>query len=223
MAYKSMNDRGRRDALPDFLRAADQLPGLVCTIIVDKSYKWMSSSPTVLKAVTDRVQLQGSWGAPAFEMMARVVLLWSVILGRVSQKDQSVAWVTDEDDIVANEGRLADFLTFASRFSGMFVSGQMNRLDVNTTAVDQGDCQFEDVVSIPDLCAGALCEVANNWVVRGETPARRTFEWDQSNNKAKFLSDWYFARPERLRRLAILVAAEPDGHASVQKILPQAD
>ena len=221
MAYKALNDRRRQQALPDFLRAADSLTGLLCTVAVDKSYKWMGSSPSVVQTLTRQGVLTARWGAPAFEIMSRVVMLWALLLSCVCRPEQHITWITDEDDIAANDDRLTDLLEWAGRYSNLFINHKMGELAVNTTAIDTGDRGFEDFVSIPDLGAGMMADVANGWIrLPGERELPK-YEWRSAAVKAEYLCDWYFAKTGALRKLAIAITREPTGQMRVQRIWPE--
>jgi hypothetical protein len=220
MAYKALNDKKRQEALPSFLDAADTLSGIICTIAVDKNYMWMATSPTTIKLLTHMGTLVGKWGSPAFETMCRVVLIWSAALGCISTPAQHVTWITDEDDIAANDDRLTDLLNYAGRMSGLFTAGKMGELAVNTTAIDSGDRGFEDFVSIPDLCAGMMADILNNSALQDVESVGQKYLWKNMSGKGGYLCDWYFGPTGSLRRVAILIVKRPNGGMLVQRIQP---
>lgn len=80
MAFKSLNDRHRLEALPCFLRAADSLCGLLCTVAVHKSYARMATGKNSLAVWRRHRRLKGRWNATAFEQMMRIVLIWASLL-----------------------------------------------------------------------------------------------------------------------------------------------
>lgn len=219
MAYKSLNDRLRQDALPMFLSAADTLTGLICTIAVDKRYQWMATSPKTLAILVQQKTLVGKWGAPAFEAMGRAVLIWLSMLEILCSTNQNISWILDEDDIAANDGRLTDLLEYAGRISSLFINSPMKELAINTSAIDTGDRGFEDFLAIPDLCAGTIADIVNNWLPLSLKDVDQNHVWQASHPKADYLSDWYFAETARLRRIAIAIMSTPEG-MRVQRINP---
>lgn len=216
-SYKTLNDGMRSKALEPFLQVAELLSGTIVTVAVDKRMQWMSTSPTTVETLVKLGVLSGQWGPRAFELMSRVTLLWSLGLAAVCRPDQHVTWVTDQDDIAANDKRHTDLLNWAGRMSSLFIGHSMRRLDVSTTSVDDGSRGFEDFVAIPDLCAGMFAELVNSAVVAVDADGVNRFDVSASKGKAATLSRWYFGSPMKLNRVAVLINRHADGTGMVSR------
>jgi hypothetical protein len=225
MEFKSLNDRQRSEALPCFLNAADSLCGLLCTIAVDKSYTRMATSPNSGTVWAQKVGLKGRWEGRAFEEMSRVVLLWSFILSHLARGFQAVTWITDQDEIAANDDRLTDLLEMAGRLSSSFLREPMLELAVNTTAIDDGSRGFEDFVAIPDLAAGAFAEVAGKWTEQpgDESASSQGCVIPNLSSKAEYITDWLASQGGPLRKVAVLVRTLRDGRRIIHRVTSMSD
>ncbi|MBL8877541.1 MAG: hypothetical protein JNG88_00350 [Phycisphaerales bacterium] len=225
MAFKSLKDRHRAGALTCFLNAADSLCGLLCTVAVDKRYEWMASSPNTVKVWGERAGLKGRWDPATFEEMSRVVVLWSFILSHLVRGHQAVNWITDQDEIAANDDRLTDLLEFAGRMSSFFIQKPMLELAVNTTAYDDGTGGFEDFTAIPDLAAGAFAEVATRWPSLPIEPIAtpKACVISDLSPKSDHINDWLSSSGGLLRKVCVLLRVLPDGRTLIQRIQSTSD
>ena len=87
--------------------------------------------------------------------------MFAVFLSLWSRPRMNVTWITDEDEIVANDKRLDDIHQIAARLVSRYVPHNMGVFAMNSTTIDGKDRFFEDFVSISDLAAGMLSEVAD--------------------------------------------------------------
>jgi hypothetical protein len=90
------------------------------------------------------------------ERSLRVVHLVSFFLAGLSAPGQDVFWITDEDDIVANEVRLRQLVNVFARISGHYVAHGLRHLRIGTSRSDTGRRDIEDLLSVADLAAGSL-------------------------------------------------------------------
>src|SRR5262245_23486346 len=93
VAFKELRQASMAKALPDFLRAADLLPGLLFTLVVDKKVpSVISSDPKTREAIRGQLAALGfqSWhSAEDAERLIRVlhsVCYWLCLLGRDGMK-----------------------------------------------------------------------------------------------------------------------------------------
>jgi len=105
MSYKRMNDGVRQRALIPFLNAADTCAGMCCVFVVHKSLERMSTTSRSLSMWQESVGTQGRWGQSAFETMARISHFFSLLLSVASKAHQHITWITDQDEIAANDDR----------------------------------------------------------------------------------------------------------------------
>ena len=220
MAFKSLNDFQRANALPYFLSAADSLCGILCTVAVDKSYTWMATTPDTVGMWKLRRPLHARWTPSTFEQMMRVTLLWSFILSYLARPYQNVTWITDQDQIAANDDRLSDLLEIAAKISGSFNRWPMRELAINTTAIDNGDRGFEDLVAIPDLVAGAFAEVASRWEIDKAHDHRipHNHAIDTLSPKSCLITDWHSYKGGLLRKVAVAIRKIPNGKMLIHRI-----
>lgn len=207
MSYKRLGDGVRQKALLPFLHAADTLDGLCCVFIIHKALERISTSQRSLSIWQDLYGLRGRWGKPAFEAMARISHFFCLLLGVASKPHQHITWISDQDEIAANNDRLDDVHQFAARIAGLYMDHPLGEFAMNTTAVDTGDCAFEDFVAVPDLIAGAFADIVTIWSKQPAWPngGDLALAPDDSPAKANAISTWFCAQSPSLRRCAILI------------------
>lgn len=159
--FEQLRSGDMKRALPLILRAADQIPGLLFTLVVDKRVPSVIGIDENIDAAL-RAHLTGlgfrSWdskGQP--ERLARVlhsVCYWLALLGREGMK---TLWMTDNDSIVGKS-------SFAGEFSGVYAGAlsvfNAPEFEIIGTAksftVENTQPYPHELVSVADLVAGAL-------------------------------------------------------------------
>ena len=212
MSFKFLNDAQRRRALLPFLNAANLFDGACVVVVVHKDLKRMSTSPSSVEIWKSIRGLKGNWRPSAFEAMARVAHFFSLLVAEFSRPHQHVTWITDEDDIVANDDRLTDIMDLAASMAGLYADHPLGEFAMNSTQVDEEERYFEDFVAIPDLVAGAFAEVVNVW---SRDP--RWYEGgdlflmpDKLTRKANIVSTWFCDASPALKRAVVLVDRHDD-------------
>jgi hypothetical protein len=204
MAFKNMNDIHRRRALTPFLEAAEYLEGHVVVVAVTKKLCHMSAGPASMEVWQGLHGLQAKWDLRAFEQMTRVAHFFSMFLGEWSSPGMDVTWITDEDSIVANPGRLDDVHQFAARMSGIYVPHQLGTFAMNTVSFDAKARGFEDFVAIPDLAAGMVAEALSVRLSHKEGHPSQYGAEDLSD-KSHVIADWFWHRSGPLKKICILI------------------
>jgi len=217
MSFKYMNDCYRRKALSPFLQAAKELRGLLATIIIDTRIKALFADKKALEhRVKDNV-LRSKWKLPDFENMIRVAFFVSYFLSWLGRPEQEILWVTDQDQVVANERREEDILHLSSRFLTFLAEDPHFSVDFSTTAVDSDDRGEEDIAAIPDLVVGAICETLHLsqsvpcWPYYWQTPEGIT-------PKTKTVLEWVCGPDKKLNELTILFAPNSDSGFTIRKL-----
>jgi len=205
MSFKNMNDGRRRRALVPFLEAAEYLQGHVVVVAVTKQLEHLSSTPTSMQFWRDSHGLDAKWDPKAFEQMVRVAHFFSMLLGVWSSPGADVTWITDDDSIVANAGRLEDVHQFVARLSGLFVPHDLGVFAMNTASSDSESCGFEDFVAIPDLAAGMIGEVLSATRSQGQGRPNE-YRPEALSSKSITIADWFWHRSGPLKKLCILVS-----------------
>jgi hypothetical protein len=202
MSYKALNDRLRCQALLPFLSAADLIPGLLATVLVDKAYA-RSFELTPM----DRAELPpeiAGWPRHVILRMMFVAHLGALFLAGLSNSGQNALWFTDNDDFVANDDRVLRLTPLLAGIVGRYSEQAMGHFRFGTMKCDNGDLMIEDLASLPDLACGALGEVPT----RGLLPRNSAIQIplrDHLPAKALAILNWIGASERPLRRLTFVV------------------
>jgi len=100
LSYKKLGDRQCAKMLLPFLSAANYLPGIVATFLIDRRIK--SFFRVARDRTEDLVVDPTTWKPKAFEKLLRVAHLGSLLIAGMSCERQNILWVTDHDAIAAN-------------------------------------------------------------------------------------------------------------------------
>ena len=157
MSCKGLNDSRKRSALLPFLRVADSLPGVLVTVLVEKKY---SATMAIEEADHDQLPLAvQSWPASTIRKFVWAMHLGALFVAGLSRPFQNLWWITDQDAIAANDGRLIGATPIVAGILTQYCSRDMGHLRFGTTACDNGDLFLEDIAAITDFAAGALSEI----------------------------------------------------------------
>lgn len=208
LSYKALNDVRRRRALLPFLEAANLIPGILVTVLIDQSVRTAFERDDPIEQEALRAQLLPGWSAPVVERALRVVHLVSFFLAGLTAPGQDVLWITDEDDIAANEARLRQLVDVFARVSSHYLPHDLRHLRIGTARSDTGRRDLEDVLAIADLAAGALQETVK---VQG-VPSGGFWLPPPTRVPAKTrsISDWFSDGTASLRRLVYVLDEAPD-------------
>ena len=156
ISFKTLNDRHRQSALGPFLNTANQIRGLLLSVAIHRSLQSVFKTHGKLeKTDLNSPELEG-WKPTTAERALRVIHLASLLVRGLSRTGQDLLWMTDEDDMVANERRLRSFVNLFATISGHFIPHTMGNVRIGTTVSDTGRRDVEDYIAICDLAAGAL-------------------------------------------------------------------
>ena len=222
LSFKALNDRIKRQSLQPFLGTIRYLFGSCVSIAVHKRYSNMASGKLTLDFWRQVHGLNAEWRPAAFEQMVRTVHLFALLVGRFSKPHQDITWITDEDEIVANENRLTDTMDFVAQFSKLHIPHKLGVFAMNTSAYGGVGRAFEDFVALPDLVAGALAEYLSvrclqaDWNQEGDLPLMP----DLLSPKTELLCSWLSSSDtDGLSRSIIVVDQFMDGFFRVKKIV----
>jgi hypothetical protein len=214
--YAKLADRRKTAALRKFLAAADSLHGLVAVVLVDKAIRDLFESkpwdrPTYVEGISERT----------LERMLLVVHFLSVFLAGLSRQGQNVIWITDEDEIAANDARLLQLTNVMGNVCSHYLRHSLGHLRCGTTRSDTGILDIEDLVSIPDLAAGAMAELSSAYKNTGGFPSNgltlplpRALRW-----RARLVTDWLATRPAGLRRFVFAIERGEDYPALTMRVI----
>jgi hypothetical protein len=202
MSYKALNDRQRRLALLPFLSAANRIPGLLTTALVNKRV-----SRRFKVTAEDRNQFPSpiaGWPHQVLQKLTFVAHLGALLIAGLSSTGQDVLWFTDNDDFVANDQRAIDLTPLLGGIISGYIGHDLGHFRFGTMKCDAGDLQIEDLTAIPDLIAGAACEIPLHFVNLTHTAIKVPLR-DHVSAKGLTILDWMGCRHMPLKRLLILI------------------
>jgi hypothetical protein len=213
MCYKGMNDRRKVSALLPFLDAANAVAGALVTVLVEKEF-----ASGLRLGEGERDSLPGTvrpWPVPLLRRFIWITHLASALVAGLSAKGQNLIWITDEDDIAANDRRIIEATPLVAGILSDYLAHDLGHMRFGTTKCDSGDLFVEDFAAIPDLAAGALVEIPKAGVVhRGyglRTPLR-----GRVPPKALNILSWLGARQISALRKVSLVVTKGDSSKQVR-------
>ena len=129
--------------------------------------------------------------------------------------------MSDEDAILANQDRTKDALMLFSAFAEQYVDKNLGDLGQGTTIYDDSDRIHEDIVSIPDLSAGALSElftsIYNSQGKIGFGLYNRVPE--NISPKSDPIISWIGCRRGNLKKLVLLFEPAENGMFGISYVL----
>ncbi len=207
MAFKNLNDRERREALPHFLTAANTIPGLIVNILIDKRIRSLFSKSGMIDRNQPELEPYSHWRNGTFEKMFRVVHFIGFFVAGLSRSHQDLIWMTDEDEIAANAQRLRELTDIFIIVASNYLSYSLRHFRCRTTKSDDGSRQIEDLASIPDLIAGTLTEVFTAQQSEGLMPTSYLIVPITRNlsRKAIEIMSWFADSLQPLKRLVYVI------------------
>lgn len=161
MIVKHMKDRVRLDVMPRLLSAADTISGLLLVVLIHKSVGRLFTPSVDVSFLDEQLKPIATWPPSTLERALCACNFVSLLLAGLSRSGQHVLWITDADDMVANELRHRQFVHLFGAVSSSYLDHDLGHLRIGTTASDTGKRDVEDFVSIADLAAGAVCDTLN--------------------------------------------------------------
>jgi hypothetical protein len=215
MGYKSLGDRRRSRALVLFLRAADTIPGLLATFVIDKRIQTLfQEHPDGLGC---HLVARETWRTGSFEKLLQIGHLGALLVSGLCAPEQHVLWITDQDEIVSNITKHREATAVIGNCLNHLVNHQMGHFRFGTTQSDTGRRDLEDLASLPDLAAGSLADVASVMALRGGFPPKGYLRKpdDVTPQKAITILGWLSERRHTLKKIVICIEfVAPDGYKS---------
>lgn len=208
IGYSRLGDRRRRAAVAEFCVCSNAIPGLSVSVVVDKRIEsifkptgwYMPSTVKMGERAFDR------WRPAVFERALRAAYFVALFLAGVSAPGQNVTWISDEDDVAANENVLADLVSILAYFHSQLSAHPLGQVRVGTTAhfnVDRS--MVEDLTAIADLIAGGVSELVGSY--GGDIPLCDVIALAPEHLpvKARGLVGQMFSREARLAKLIFTI------------------
>ncbi|WP_140793852.1 hypothetical protein [Myxococcus xanthus] len=213
MAFKSLRDKRRADALVPFLRSADCIPGVLATFLIDRRIKtvFMKTPP---EEIEDPNLSPETWNPKVFEKLCLLGHIGGLLVSGLSAPYQDVLWITDEDEIAPNkEQHYRAAKVIGTQMLG-YSPHNMGHFRLGTTKSDTGKLDLEDLVAVPDLAAGAMADVLDELYKNKSMPQDRFLipPSKTTSSKALKIAGWMAERDRFLKRLVFFVEfVPPDG------------
>ena len=212
-SYKALADRKRSFLLPQFLKAADLIHGLVVVILVDKSIDSLFNEHGRITTSDPEIRSFLGWTPHVIEKLLRICHFLAFFLAGLSREHQDILWITDQDDVVANLDKHEKFVDTFSIIVSHYLNHTLRHIRVATTASDTGKRDVEDFVAIADMAAGAVCEALNAYRRADLLPVPELVlpVPNNINKKAVQLMNWFSDSGNKsLKRLVISFEPKPD-------------
>jgi hypothetical protein len=210
MSYKGLNDTNKKQALFPFLLAADHIPGLSVTFLINKKLDSLFAKTGKFDIQTMGLHQFQHWSNYSFEKLLRVLHFISLFIAGLSGPGQDVLWFTDQDDIVPNSSRLSEVSGVLRDISSHYLKHDMGNLRCGTTQCDDGSRFIEDFAAIPDLVAGALADaLTNNPTEIDPKSVGLTSRLVNISHKSQQIIAWFTDGTSSLRRLVCVIDPMP--------------
>ena len=207
LSFKKLGDRNRQAALVPFLQAANEIEGLCLVVAVRKTVERLCVDTKLAKQIADRLAFSKIWKTHEFERMTRITHLIGLLIGGLAKEGQNISWISDEDSLFANESVTQDMKQMLVRFSSHYAKRNLGKLSLGTVAIDEGDRFEEDGAAVPDLVAGATCEIltrlsdASGGRLR---PGIAIPYYGEFTAKTEVLRSWLAYSQSRLRKVCVV-------------------
>lgn len=221
ISYKQLSERVRRRALIPFLNTASTICGNVITILVDRRIKsfMKGGANAIAKAFPDCFSPKTKAGTT--EKMFRLSCFISMLTAGLRRENQRSLWISDDDETLHTYdrreqiARLNSYLTF-----GMTQWRQPADMEFGTTAMPYVPTWAEDAASIPDLIAGASCQLSRilPTYCGSETWTRIIPSNSVEDARARVIGNWMATAQNQLHQILLRLELDNDGepHTSAQ-------
>lgn len=157
VSYKNIRKHKKLlEALPDYVAAISEVPGVVLTFGFDKC---------LMPGVGSRDDSLLAQELTLFDPRVQghvlaVTYLFAFIVAGVAAPGQKVHWVSDEDDMLANQRALNATVRIAYSFCACLTKRSIG--GIRLTSLKGRPRAWVDLAAIPDLAAGSLARVIND-------------------------------------------------------------
>lgn len=223
LSFKALNDGARRRALLPFLLMADEIEGALIVIAVDKR------CDSLFQPTSDDADLSliKAWKPAVHEHLMRVMHLSALCVSLTSKPDQNLLWICDQDDVASNDTQIIALTKLFGHIWAQMTEHNMGHLRLGSTRSDDGSLALEDLTAVPDLAAGAACEVLSLMRRQGVFPVRGIYNRLPLglSRKTHRLLRWFSVTDRPLKRFVVVIdeGAEGASTATLLKLAPIPD
>jgi hypothetical protein len=216
MSFKALNDNAKRRALLPFLLMADEIEGALVIVGIEKSHGSIFSP----QDSNNYRNLTGAWKPAVHEHLMRVTYLSALCTALMSVPRQNLIWICDQDDVVSNDNQIVALTNLFAAVSSHMMSYNLGRLRLGCAKSDNGSLQIEDLVAIPDLAAGAACELLSCFTRQKIFPVTGLYNRMPIGLSAKAhrLAGWLSVSDRPLKRFIVAVRSDEGGTCRVTSL-----
>ena len=209
MSFKNLKDRQRDKALHPFLNAANIIPGLVITFLVDKRISTLVGDNQV-DLDNNLVQVFGVWKKAVLETLLKIMHFNCLMISGLSRENQDIYWVTDNDDFTSNDVLLNFSTNIFAHFINHYLSHNLRHIRFGPLKyTDDGSRKLEDFCAIPDLVSGTLSEICTGYNKLGVKFHERLIipRLESISTKSKRIMNWLSDDKQNLKRLTCMISS----------------
>lgn len=212
MSFKRLGDTQRKNALLPLLDAANSLHGLSFSLALNKKCKSVFAESPPLDLNNPEFEMYRKWKPAVLDKAFLILHVLGLLLAGLAAPKQDVMWFTDEDCIAANDERVCELTHLFACVISQYLTFDLGHCRCGTSRCDNGSLQIEDLLSIPDIIAGAIAEQMQDrkinpidgskifWIHRGDF-----------SEKTRNITWWYSSSKQPLKRLLCVVDPSVDG------------
>jgi hypothetical protein len=213
LSFKALNDGVRRRALLPFLLMADEIEGALIVVAVDKK------CDSLFQPASDDADLSlvEVWKPAVHEHLMRVMHLSALCVSLISRTDQNLMWICDQDDVASNDRQIIALTKLFGHIWAHMTQHNMGHLRLGSTRSDDGSLALEDLAAVPDLAAGAACEVLSHMRRQGVFPVRGIYSRLPLGltGKTQRLLRWLSVSDRPLKRFMVVIDEGAAGKSTV--------
>jgi hypothetical protein len=162
IAFKDFRMGSMQAALPQYLILLDNfVQGFLFTVVVDKGITTLFTGTEekdkahLVKALRDNNL--GDWKPKTAEKLTRVVHIAAFLVALLVENEQKVCWVTDNDEICANEEMHKKLLELFCRAIGLYAGSESERMQVGgATPFKEKNIETLDLLSATDVVSSSI-------------------------------------------------------------------
>jgi len=216
LSFKALNDSARRRALLPFLLMADEIEGALIVFAVDKAHDSLFSP----RDENADLSLIEAWKPTVHEHLMRVTHLSALCTTLVSKPGQNLHWFCDQDDVASNDKQIIALTRLFGHVWSQMTEHDLGHLRLGSTRSDDGTLALEDLAAIPDLAAGAACELLSHMTRQRLFPVPGLYNRIPLgiSGKTERLTQWLAVPDRPLKRVVITIQATAPGRSTASRL-----
>jgi hypothetical protein len=196
-SYKDLSDKVLKHPYNDFITLANSVNGILLSVAINKKlhldFNYDNKNEYFLFLSKQKFK--------NIRKILTISHLSAMFLAGVVVQNQDIMWITDNDNIVANDEFTIQLTSIVASLISKLVDFNFGHFRCGSSRCDCGDNLIEDFLSIPDFAAGMLSnqlatQISDEyifWLQRGDAKEKQ--------NKLS----WWFATPKSSLRKYVFI------------------